>query len=157
LPGQHPRRGRASHEGRSLICRAGGGDLRGRPHAVSGARKAILGAPGAPGAPGLRGLERVTGNTANDSAAGTSLVVACPAGKLVVGTGFDIVGRVAGVSRQPDQGGGRRPHRDRRRPQFGVCAGRRHPACPHCVRIAAGRAPQSAERLRVSATLLLAR
>jgi hypothetical protein len=56
------------------------------------------GAPGAPGAPGLSGLERIVGNTANDSDSGKSLVVACPAGKMVVGTGFDIVGAVAGVS-----------------------------------------------------------
>ena len=55
------------------------------------------GAPGAPGAPGLSGLERVSANTANDSNSPKSITVSCPAGKQVVGTGFDISGAIAGA------------------------------------------------------------
>ena len=54
------------------------------------------GDPGAPGAPGLSGLERVVDNTASDSNSPKSLTVTCPAGKKVVGTGFDISGAIAG-------------------------------------------------------------
>lgn len=55
------------------------------------------GAPGAAGAPGLSGLERVTGNSDNDSNSPKSVTVACPEGKVVVGTGFDIGGALAGA------------------------------------------------------------
>jgi hypothetical protein len=55
------------------------------------------GAPGNPGAPGLSGLERVTDHTVSDSNSPKILNVPCPAGKQVVGTGFDISGAVAGV------------------------------------------------------------
>jgi hypothetical protein len=55
------------------------------------------GAPGAPGAPGLSGLERVVDNTATDSISPKTITLTCPAGKKVVGTGFDISGAVAGA------------------------------------------------------------
>ncbi len=55
------------------------------------------GVAGAPGAPGLSGLERVSDNTASNSNSPKTLVVTCPAGKQVVGTGFDIDGGLAGV------------------------------------------------------------
>lgn len=70
----------------------------------------LPGAPGAPGAPGLKGdqgdqgipgvsgLVRVTNTTVNDSNSPKSLSINCPAGKKVVGTGFDINGATSGVS-----------------------------------------------------------
>jgi len=55
------------------------------------------GAPGEPGAPGVSGLQQVTLVTASDSTSGKSIVVACPAGKKVLGTAFDIAGATTGV------------------------------------------------------------
>jgi hypothetical protein len=59
----------------------------------------LKGDTGAPGAPGLSGLEKVTSSTgAGDSVSPKSLTVACPAGKQVVGTAFDILGGTTGVA-----------------------------------------------------------
>ena len=55
------------------------------------------GAPGTPGAPGLSGLERVSVNTPSNSESGKTLTINCPAGKSVVGTGFDISGATTGA------------------------------------------------------------
>ena len=48
-------------------------------------------------APGLSGLQRVTVNTPSNSASGKTLTINCPAGKSVVGTGFDISGATTGA------------------------------------------------------------
>jgi len=55
------------------------------------------GAPGAPGGPGVSGLERVFDTTGSDSDSPKSIVVSCPAGKSVVGTGYDLSGALAGA------------------------------------------------------------
>ena len=55
------------------------------------------GAPGAPGAPGVSGLQQVTLITPSNSNSGKSIVVACPAGKKVLGTAFDIAGGTTGA------------------------------------------------------------
>jgi hypothetical protein len=70
------------------------------PAGAAGAAGAagLKGDQGAQGAPGVSGLERVTDTTANDSNSPKSITVTCPAGKKVVGTGFDINGAVTGVS-----------------------------------------------------------
>lgn len=54
------------------------------------------GDPGAPGAPGLSGLERVSDDTAFNSDSPKNVTIACPAGKKVIGTGFDINGGATG-------------------------------------------------------------
>ena len=55
------------------------------------------GVPGAPGAPGVSGLERVTAATPSTSQSGKTIVISCPAGKSVLGTGFDISGATTGA------------------------------------------------------------
>ena len=59
--------------------------------------KGDQGDPGTPGAPGVSGLQRVTDNTPSNSNSGKSLTVTCPAGKSVLGTGFDISGATTGA------------------------------------------------------------
>lgn len=59
---------------------------------------AAKGDQGDQGDQGVSGLVRVYDNTANDSDSPKSITVSCPAGKKVVGTGFDINGAVSGVS-----------------------------------------------------------
>jgi len=55
-------------------------------------------AKGDQGDQGISGLVRVTDHTANDSDSPKSITVNCPAGKKVVGTGFDISGAITGAS-----------------------------------------------------------
>ena len=62
------------------------------------AAKGDKGDQGDQGDQGISGLVRVSDNTANDSNSPKSITVNCPAGKKVVGTGFDISGAVTGVN-----------------------------------------------------------
>jgi hypothetical protein len=54
--------------------------------------KGDKGEKGAQGSPGLAGLERVTAISPTDSISPKSITVSCPAGKKVVGTGFENTG-----------------------------------------------------------------
>jgi hypothetical protein len=62
------------------------------------AAKGDKGDKGDQGDQGISGLVRVTDHTANDSDSPKSVTVSCPAGKKVVGTGFDINGAITGGS-----------------------------------------------------------
>jgi len=62
------------------------------------AAKGDKGDKGDQGDQGVSGLVRVYDNTVSDSNSPKSITVNCPAGKKVVGTGFDINGAVTGAS-----------------------------------------------------------
>jgi hypothetical protein len=62
------------------------------------AAKGDKGDKGDQGDQGISGLVRVTDHTASDSDSPKSVTVNCPAGKKVVGTGFDISGAITGAS-----------------------------------------------------------
>ena len=61
----------------------------------------IQGPPGVPGPAGISGLQRIETQSAENAASPKQVTATCPAGKQVVGTGFDVFGAKAGVS--PDE------------------------------------------------------
>ena len=105
------------------------------------------GAPGAPARPGSAGCERVSDNTPQLELGPRSLVVNCPAGKSVVGTGFDIAGATTGAAR-PIQGGDGRRGRHRPRPRLGDvlrlrAEGRQPPRSGRCTARSSARRSRS--------------